>query len=372
MVHIESRRDWGARYKNGSDDLHTKATRVFIHHTAGTHLPADATVARERQVMRQIEQIGKDRFGTGMSYNVIVFPSGRAYQGVDFDRKGAHTLGLNSTVRAICFAGNYSVKEPTLAQLKTASEIYRAGEGVWWNRDADVDGHRDNPRSRSECPGNYLYPLVERIESGYYLGANVEAPLPAPAPDKAENVGNDRGTLARGSHGNRVKSLQAFMNARLGARLDVDGSFGPATVEAVTRWQVSVKLKGDGRVGPATVEVLRRLGWDEKSTSFSTPKPVAPKPVAPKPAPKPVAPKPSAPVKSIDTLHRGVKNSTVRSLQQFMNKTFPSYSKLDTDGSFGPATEAVIKNFQGRVGLARDGRVGPATQAKLRAHGWKG
>ncbi|MES5383999.1 hypothetical protein ABVN64_30930, partial [Mycolicibacterium conceptionense] len=35
----------------------------------------------------------------------------------------------------------------------------------------------------------------------------------------------------------------------------------------------------------------------------------------------------------------GDNNDRVRSLQQFMNDNFGSYSKLDVDGDFGPATE---------------------------------
>ncbi|MES5383968.1 peptidoglycan-binding domain-containing protein, partial [Mycolicibacterium conceptionense] len=66
----------------------------------------------------------------------------------------------------------------------------------------------------------------------------------------------------------------------------------------------------------------------------------------------------------------GDNNDRVRSLQQFMNDNFGSYSKLDVDGDFGPATEQVVREFQARVKVAADGIVGPVTLAKLVEHGY--
>ena len=76
----------------------------------------------------------------------------------------------------------------------------------------------------------------------------------------------------------------------------------------------------------------------------------------PKPAAKPV-------------LRRGVTGDHVRMLQRGLNETFPTYSKLATDSSFGPATERVVREFQRRAGLAVNGIVGPATQAALAKRG---
>lgn len=70
-------------------------------------------------------------------------------------------------------------------------------------------------------------------------------------------------------------------------------------------------------------------------------------------------------------LNRGDRGTAVQDLQKFMNRVFPAYSKLVTDGVFGPKTEAVVKEFQKRVGgLVVDGIVGPKTRAKLRDHGF--
>ncbi|QUC01108.1 N-acetylmuramoyl-L-alanine amidase [Cellulosimicrobium cellulans] len=88
------------------------------------------------------------------------------------------------------------------------------------------------------------------------------------------------------------------------------------------------------------------------------------------PAPAPATPKPAAPAPSSSpVLHRGSKGAAVRALQAGLNRVFPAYSKLALDGSFGPATERVVREFQRRAGLVVDGYVGPKTRASLAAHG---
>jgi N-acetyl-anhydromuramyl-L-alanine amidase AmpD len=75
------------------------------------------------------------------------------------------------------------------------------------------------------------------------------------------------------------------------------------------------------------------------------------------------------PVTARTTLRMGYTGQNVSALQAGLNRAFPSYSHLTVDGDFGPATESVVKEFQGRVGLTADGVVGPATWAKLGQYG---
>jgi hypothetical protein len=78
---------------------------------------------------------------------------------------------------------------------------------------------------------------------------------------------------------------------------------------------------------------------------------------------------PPVPVQDIYA-QRGDTGDKVKALQQFFNDNFRSYSQLDVDGDFGPATEGVVKTFQERVGVLADGIVGPITLAKLKEHGF--
>lgn len=68
-------------------------------------------------------------------------------------------------------------------------------------------------------------------------------------------------------------------------------------------------------------------------------------------------------------LKPGDSGARVLKLQQEMNKAFPSYSKFDGDGKYGPYTVSVVTEFQHRTGLHEDGIAGPKTIAELAKHG---
>jgi hypothetical protein len=163
-VSIASRESWGARYQDGDLTLTGLAVEVFVHHSVTAQLSPDASIAAEAEQMRALESVGQTRFGTGISYNVVIFPSGRAYQGVSWNRRGTHTGGRNSTSRSICFAGNYETNQPTAAQISTAAAIYREGKGRWWTQSAPLRGHRDV--SATACPGRHLYARLDDIRAG--------------------------------------------------------------------------------------------------------------------------------------------------------------------------------------------------------------
>lgn len=59
----------------------------------------------------------------------------------------------------------------------------------------------------------------------------------------------------------------------------------------------------------------------------------------------------------------GAKGNEVKALQEKLNSL--GFNCGAADGIFGPKTEAAIKAFQQRYGLAVDGIVGPATRAKI-------
>lgn len=75
-------------------------------------------------------------------------------------------------------------------------------------------------------------------------------------PIKKESVDYSKyPVLKLGSAGEYVKKLQKLLNKK-GYKLTVDGSFGPATLQAVKSFQAASKLIVDGSVGPKTWEAL--------------------------------------------------------------------------------------------------------------------
>jgi Putative peptidoglycan binding domain len=70
----------------------------------------------------------------------------------------------------------------------------------------------------------------------------------------------------------------------------------------------------------------------------------------------------------------GQTSDEIRRLQTWLNRMFPSYSRLPVTGYYGTLTTTVIKEFQRRVGIVgADGRnCGPITCAKLFEYGFRG
>lgn len=158
---IATRQSWGAQHPDGDLDLPCLAEEVTVHHTVTTQLAPTASVTDEQAQMRHLEQIGQDRFGSGISYNVVIFPSGRAYQGVSWDRRGTHTAGHNNVARSIAFAGNYETHQPTQQQIAAAASIYAKGFGLWWTLNAPLIPHCD--LKATACPGRNILPHLDQI-----------------------------------------------------------------------------------------------------------------------------------------------------------------------------------------------------------------
>ena len=330
MSRIIPRSEWGATQPDGFGARAVGKLDKWAHHSVTLDLPESASQEQEAAQMRHIEKVRPD-LGSRFPYTFAIFRSGRIYQGHSVGRIGAHTGGRNSTSAGVVFIGNYQSNGPTDAQRRAAAWLLQHGvHNGWWQVTAFTGGHRDT--KATACPGNAAYAALPGINALALGGAPVSNPVAPSAPA-------GRRVLTYGSKGEDVRHLQAFLG------LATDGSFGPATLAAVKKYQASVGLAPDGSVGPLT--------WAKVDAGA--------RPAAPAPAP---APAPSAPV-----LRRGSTGHEVRELQAGLNRVFPAYSKLGLDGSFGPATERVVKEFQRRVGIAQDGSVGPITRSKLAAHG---
>lgn len=166
---IYSRSEWGARYSDGFGPAPIPAEEVWGHHTV-TLAPdlvwidanGDNVDDDERAAMRELEQIGQDRFGGGISYTWLIMPSGRVYQGHSPWRQGAHTGGRNDIARAIAFVGNYQTNRPTEEQLRSAAELLRYAQTMGWTRYARMNGgHRD--LKATACPGDFVYEAIPEI-----------------------------------------------------------------------------------------------------------------------------------------------------------------------------------------------------------------
>ena len=125
-----------------------------------------------------------------------------------------------------------------------------------------------------------------------------------------------------------VRSLQYLLNAH-GAKLAVDGGFGPLTRNAVLAFQRAHHLKATGVTDAATWRGL------------------------------------------VVTVHRGSSGPAVRAVQDQINfRNNRNGHTLNVDGSYGPKTQAAVRAFQQGVafdvrGFPVDGIVGPLTWQAL-------
>jgi N-acetylmuramoyl-L-alanine amidase len=129
---------------------------------------------------------------------------------------------------------------------------------------ANVVRHYD--ASRKQCPlyyvknGSAWTNLHAQITGGKVTGNAVPASM---KPTSSSTLGGmtvniTLNVLQQGSSGNQVRTLQRLLKS-LGYSVGsagVDGSFGPATKNAVLKFQAAKKIDVDGSVGPQTWNAL--------------------------------------------------------------------------------------------------------------------
>jgi N-acetyl-anhydromuramyl-L-alanine amidase AmpD len=186
---------------------------------------------------------------------------GRLYQWVDTSNKAWHAMSANGFAIGVESEGSPPDKL-TDKQLQRTAEVLAwahkvhgiplklaktaSDSGLGWHGMAGgVFGH-------PACPGaNIVAQLPEIVRRAAVL-AGEKPPVTPPAPKPANDP-----VLRSGATGSPVRTLQNLLNKK-GAKLAVDGDFGPATLAAVKAFQKSAKLVVDGVVGPATWAALRK------------------------------------------------------------------------------------------------------------------
>lgn len=216
------------------------------------------------------------------------------------------------------------------------------------------------------------YPTLNVVRDGY-------AGLPGPLAQLG--VGRD-GTwfvIAAGlaNHAGTVLEPRFGNSNSIGIEVEAAGTgdkrdFSNAQMDSLTRGVRALNARYGGFIlghkeicSPKGRKIDPAFDMNAFRNAVKTPTPTTPAP----PAPKPAAPAPAPATPAAPTLSRGSTGNAVTLMQRGLNRVFPSYSKLATDGIFGPNTEKVVREFQRRSALQVDGFVGPKTRAELAKHG---
>ena len=177
---------------------------------------------------------------------------------------------------------------------------------------------------------------------------------------------------ASGTTTSEIKWMHAALNYCISnkglsaTKLDVDGSFGPASEKACLAFQKKYGLEQDGSFGPSTIAKMKSLLYgnasevtvETVSTSYLGY---------------------SAPSNSDYAYWNGSKvvkasgttTSEIKWMQAALNYCITykgvSASLLTVDGSFGPSSKKACLAFQKKYGLEQDGSFGPTTIKKMKA-----
>lgn len=193
-------------------------------------------------------------WGTG-GYHEIILRDGTVQLCYDPNEITNGIAKHNSNTYHICVVGNGSFTE---AQERVWEERALLAMKRFGLSTKDVKGHREFSGASTACPGIDMGVVRNRLT--YLLGKD----------SNVKESASVASYLQKGDTGLQVKLLQENL-IKAGLKLKVDGSFGPATENAVKAFQTSNKLASDGFYGPQTKAKLEEV---------VKPKPVAVKPVA--------------------------------------------------------------------------------------------
>ncbi|MER5204494.1 N-acetylmuramoyl-L-alanine amidase [Streptomyces sp. NPDC002825] len=309
---------WGARPASSPVKvLSTPPQKIIVHHT-DTPNTTDYSQAQAFQLARSMQDWAMDTrqwIDTGQHFTVsrgAYVLEGRhssltALQGGTQTVESAHCTGQNTVAIGIENEGTYSTVDPRGEQYAALVELCAYICRQYGLRAYQIYGHRDF--NATLCPGDRLYALLPQLRR-----------------DVAARVGGDPTApvwplLHNGDAGDRVRALQHLL-VRRGATITVDGSFGPATEQAVRDFQSLVHATYDGYAGNQT--------WHQLV----------------------------APVRQGDT------GAAVQTVQLLLTaKGVPTAQ----DGVFGPGTLASVVSFQNAAGLPADGVADARTFSRLLA-----
>jgi len=222
-VRVITRKEWGAKHRNGFGKRAVPVERVYVHHSVTKSYGPKATLKEDVAAARTIENIGQARFGGGASYTFGITEAGRVFQLLGEDRIGAHTKGHNTDAIGVVFIGNFDKKQPNQKALDAfewlIADLTRRKKIT---NTAKIHGHRQV--SATGCPGAALY---KRLPA---LRATAKKVIAYP-------------TLRRGSAGGAVLVLKQAL-AKLGYEgMDLNShTFGGGTERAVRAWQDKTPL----------------------------------------------------------------------------------------------------------------------------------
>ncbi|MBW4545798.1 MAG: peptidoglycan-binding protein [Symplocastrum torsivum CPER-KK1] len=169
--------------------------------------------------------------------------------------------------------------------------------------------------------------------------------------------------LRQGSRGSDVELVQERLQELGYLYQSPDGVFGPATRNALIRFQQAYELTPDGVVGSETEAALFDQVGQRPYNTFNTPPLPTLYPPSVSSYEERSVPSRSGRLTDITLLQRGDSGPEVRRLQERLRRE--GYNPGAIDGIFGRDTERAVLRFQRANGLEADGVAGRETLTAL-------
>ena len=242
-----NRAEWKAAPPSTRLPMNKKPKGIVIH-WVGVPVTGPAAIT-----VRGIQRFHQETRGWyDIAYQELIDTNGNVYEGRGFRiESGANgSRKANKAYGAICLLIGPD-QTPTPAMIHAVRNRVAAWRRVY-PKATEIKAHRDV--QPTQCPGADAAKL---IRSGAFEPSQ-------PAPNENESTNPESGypiparLLRRGSNGDDVRWVQSKLN-KAGARLVVDGVYGPRTARAVRRFQLRRKLMADAIVGPITVSRLKAV-----------------------------------------------------------------------------------------------------------------
>ena len=139
---------------NGDLSERETTDMIVLHHTGGADIDASA---------EEIDQWHKNNGWAGIGYHYVIRKDGTIEKGRPDWAVGAHAYGENWHTIGIHLSGDFSVAEPTDAQIEsTAMLLANLCTDYGLQMDGEhIVGHRD--LMSTDCPGDNLYHEIPTI-----------------------------------------------------------------------------------------------------------------------------------------------------------------------------------------------------------------